>query len=186
MLQRGGDDEVIIASTFQHFFSPVHNNSRLTLLPATSRHAAILLLALCMVGCGRRDDVLAADLRQRIADNPALRDTSMAVIVKKGIVLLRGHVAKTDQTREATATVSRVDGVQKVITQFTLRDDSIREGVAEAFQHDALLKDVPIDIDVVDGAVRLRSSATNAAQRSRAVAVAHALPGVVHVEDDMK
>jgi len=50
----------------------------------------------------------------------------------------------------------------------------------------AVLEDVPIDVGVVDRVVRLTSDATNADQRSRALAVVRALPGVAEVEDDLK
>jgi osmotically-inducible protein OsmY len=148
--------------------------------------ACVLLLALATASCGRPDDAVVADVSARLTADPALRGASISVAAKKGIVLLRGDVATIGQTSQAAATASGVAGVRKVINQLELSDESIRQSVEQKLRADALLADVPIQVDVLDGVVRLRSNATNGDHRLRAVGIARELPGVDHVEDEMK
>jgi osmotically-inducible protein OsmY len=166
-------------------FSIVRHSAPAQLLEACLR-GAMVLLAVLTIGCGRHDDAIAAESRKQLAANPALRDASISMIVKRGVVLLRGHVVTTSQTLQATAVVARVDGVRTVVSQLTLSDDNLRSAVEQALRQDALLAGVPIEVDVADGVVRLTSTATNATHRSQAIAVAGLLPGVVRVEDNMK
>jgi hyperosmotically inducible protein len=137
-------------------------------------------------GCARPDDQIASDARAQLAADASLQGASVTVVVKKGVVLLRGQVPSPDQPRDAIALVARVDGVRTVIDQLTLSDTGIREALAHAFGQDPLLTGVPIEVTVVDGVVTLTSSATGADHRTRAVAISRAVPGVVGVQDQMK
>jgi osmotically-inducible protein OsmY len=148
--------------------------------------AAALLCVLALTGCRRSDDEIASDARTQLAADSSLHDASISIIVKKGVVLLRGRTAAADQRREAAARISKVAGVHTVINQLTLSDQGIRTGVEHAFAEDSLLGGVPIVVTVTDGVVHLSSSATSADQRARAVALARAVEGVRGVEDDMR
>jgi len=157
----------------------------LRLFPASFCGAG-LLCAVAFSGCGRGDDEIASEARAQLAADASLHDTSVSVVVKKGVVLLRGRAAAADQRREAGALVSKVGGVHKVINQLTLTDEGIRKAVEHAFGQDSLLAGVTVGVTVTDGVVRLSSNATGADQRTRAVAITRGVPGVVGVEDDMK
>jgi osmotically-inducible protein OsmY len=149
--------------------------------------SVLVMLALTAPACGSRSDAaVAADARAHLSADPALEGASVEVIAKKGIVLLRGRTATLDQPRAAVAILEQVSGVRRVVSQLTLTDEGIRQAAEQSFSRDALLAGVPIAVTVSGGVVQLESTATGAEQRSRAVAIARALPGVVHVEDDMK
>jgi len=45
---------------------------------------------------------------------------------------------------------------------------------------------IPISVDAFGGQVWLTSAQTNQVDRKRAIVVASSVPGVTHVEDDMK
>jgi osmotically-inducible protein OsmY len=147
---------------------------------------AALWCAAVTSGCARPDDQIASDARTQLAADPSLKGASVSVVVKKGVVLLRGHAVSSEQPRDAIALVARVEGVRTVIDQLTLSDAGIRDALAHAFGQDPLLAGVPIEVTVADGVVTLASSATGADQRTRAVAITRAVPGVVGVEDKMK
>src|SRR3954470_16111685 len=93
----------------------------LRLIPA-SFCAAGLLCAMAFAGCRRSDDAIASDARAQLAADPSLHDASVSLIVKKGVVLLRGRTAAADQRREAAARISKIAGVHTVINQLTLSD----------------------------------------------------------------
>jgi osmotically-inducible protein OsmY len=145
-----------------------------------------VFLSVITAGCARRDDAIAADARARLAALPVMQGASVSVIVKKGVVLLRGHAVTAGQPTQATTAVAHVDGVHQVINQLTLTDTGIRDAIEQAFRKDPLLAGVPIDISVGEGVVRLKSNATGADHRRRAVQIARAFPGVTRVEDEMK
>lgn len=156
------------------------------LMRRLSRFGAVAMFAAAAAGCGARDDAIAAEVRTRLAASPRLRGASVSVIVKKGVVLLRGKVVATSQPSEARAVADDIPGVHTVLVDLTVTDEGIRSGVDEVLRADQLLSGVPIEVTVKGGVVRLASRATSADQRARAVTLARAVPGVTHVEDDMK
>src|SRR3954466_1471657 len=98
--------------------------------------AAALLCVLALTGCRRSDDAIASDARAQLAADSSLHDASVSIIVKKGVVLLRGAAAAADQRSDAAARISKVAGVRTVINQLTLSDDAIRAAVQRAFAQD--------------------------------------------------
>jgi len=155
-------------------------------LPRASLCGAGLLCAVAFTACGRSDDEIASDVRARLAADSSLQGVSVSVVVKKGVVLLRGRATAAGQLHEAAARVGQVGGVHTVINQLTLSDEGIRSAVEHALGQDSLLARVPIAVTVANGVVTLSSDATGADQRARAVAVTRAVPGVAGVEDHMK
>ena len=146
----------------------------------------IAMLIALVSGCQRADESMASDARARLASSATLRDAPITVIVKKGVVLLRGRAGSATQQRDAAALVAGVPGVHTVINQVTLTDEALAFAVDQALHRDPQLSGVAISVAANSGVVHLSSSATNAEQRERAVAIARAVAGVVHVEDDMR
>ena len=67
-----------------------------------------------------------------------------------------------------------------------LRNTELAQKVKAALTADALIGGIPISVDAFGDHVWLLSDQTNQADRTRAVVVASSVPGVAHVEDEMK
>ena len=79
-----------------------------------------------------------------------------------------------------------VPGVARVDNEMLLRNRELAEKVKAALAADAMVGRTAIAVDAFGDRVWLKSDQTNQAQRTRAVAVSSSVPGVTHVEDEMK
>lgn len=118
--------------------------------------------------------------------------------VNGSTVTLVGQVTQPVVKIDAVAVVKKVEGVTNVIDHIELlpvsaMDDSIRRAVYRAIYGDEVLSTrygyqaLPsIHIIVKNGNVRLEGVVANEMDRSIAFIRANAVPGVFHVENDLK
>jgi osmotically-inducible protein OsmY len=155
------------------------------MLCTTARRAAFLL-ACAAAGCGRTDGQLRSEVQARIALDPASAPLAVSVAVDSGVVHLSGATTSREQQARVRALARGVAGVRDVVSEFTIDDPVVAEAVQKALAADALLSNIPITADVVNGIVKLYSDQTGAEHRKRAIEIAGAIDGVTRVEDWMR
>ena len=154
--------------------------------PFSRRASAVLFVALAATSCGRSDPALLSAVSAQLAADPALAPLRLDVSVSRGIVKLAGDTNSGAEQRRAIELSRAVKGVKDVISEMRISDTAIVANVKKALTADALLQQVPIDVDARDGQVRLMSDDTDAGERQRALALAKTIEGVSAVEDRMK
>jgi osmotically-inducible protein OsmY len=132
---------------------------------------------------------------QALADNPRVHADEIAVAADDyGDVVLRGTVGSLLQRAEAVRTVRHVPKVHDVDDQLRVRimgidgqaDADTEAAVLDALIADDVLRAADIDVRVSDGAVTLRGMVELPAQRDRAERIVMAVPGVKHVDNQLR
>lgn len=123
------------------------------------------------------------------------RDVS--VTTEKGVISLRGKV-ESNQARQVAEEVARkIDGVKKVNNQLQVvpqaarkavdrKDDQIAKDVEKRINDDSRLKDADISVRADKGIVTLTGKAPSLESSFRASDVAHQVPGVRAVRNEVK
>ena len=132
---------------------------------------------------------------QALADNPRVHPDEIAVVADEyGDVVLRGTVGSLLQRAEAVRTVRHLPEVSDVDDQLRVRvmgidgqaDADTEAAVLDAIIADDDLRASDIDVRVSDGAVTLRGMVELPAQRDRAERAVMAVPGVTHVDNQLR
>jgi osmotically-inducible protein OsmY len=155
-------------------------------LPSTILFGGVLLFCLMTAACGRSDATVQSDLQQQLAADPATSSAGLTVTVKDGVALIGGQTETMTQQQRALDVARAVKGVKQVQSEMRLSDAALTEEVKKAVAADSSVNQVPLRIEVKDAEVKLYSDQTNGDQRARLKELASSVPGVVHVEDDMK
>jgi osmotically-inducible protein OsmY len=141
------------------------------------------------------DLTLSEAIMQALAENPRVHPDEIAVEADTyGDIILRGTVGSPLQRAEAVRTARSVPGVHDVDDQLQIRLmglDGRADADTEAAVLDALVADdelhvSDIDVEVRDGAATLRGVIELAAQRDRAERIVMAVPGVTHVDNQLR
>jgi len=154
--------------------------------PWTLLLAVVALLGAMAVGCGRSDEAVQSSLQQRLAADPATSSAHVTVTVVEGVAHLKGETETLAQQEHAVDIARAVKGVKQVQSEMRLNDNALTEEVKKAIAADASVSQVPLRIEVKNAEVRLFSDKTNSDERTRLKELAGGVPGVVHVEDNMK
>src|SRR3954470_16199272 len=155
-------------------------------LPRTFVLALVALLGTWMTGCGQSDSAVQSYLQERLAADPATSSAHLTVTVAEGVAHLKGETETLAQQEHAVDIARAVKGVKQVQSEMRLNDAAMTEEVKKAIAADASVSQVPLRIEVKNAEVKLFSDKTNSNERARLKELAGSVPGVVHVEDDMK
>jgi len=155
-------------------------------LPTTLLIGLAVVLAVLTAGCGRSDATVQSDVQQQLAADPAMSSAHLTVTVKDGVAQITGETDSMAQQQRALDVARAVKGVTQAQSDMRLNDAALTQDVKKAIAADASVSDIPLRIEVKDGAVKLYSDKTNGDQRTRLKALAANVPGVIGVEDNMK
>src|SRR3954468_18991218 len=154
--------------------------------PWTLLLALVTLLSAFAAGCGRSDEAVQSSIQQGLAADPATSSAHLTVAVAEGIAHLKGETETLAQQEHAVNIARAVKGVKQVQSEMRLNDAAMTAEVKKAIAADASVSQVPLRIEVKNAEVKLFSDKTNGNERARLKELASGVPGVVHVEDDMK
>ncbi len=147
---------------------------------------AVLLACATVAACGRSDATVQGDLQKQLADDPATAGARLTVTVNEGVAQIKGETDTLPQQRRAVDIARAVKGVKDVQSEMRLTDAALIEEVKKAIAADPSVSQVPLRLEVQNAEVKLHSDQTNGDQRTRLKEIAASVPGVAHVEDDMK
>ena len=149
----------------------------MTIASTIARTAAgVLLGALALAGCGRRDDMRDVRTAADVGAAPAL-STSDATAKAAHEAAEAARLA-ADAAREAAKNAAD-QATNKVA------DALITTSVHAELAKDPALSSLRIDVDTDNGRVALRGAAPDAAARERATQLAATVKGVVSVENQL-
>ena len=136
----------------------------------------------------RDDTTIARTVRHAFGWNNAVPAEQIDMIVRRGVVTLRGGVEHWYQRKAAGGTAAGVDGVVSVRNQIQLlvpptRDDILQEEVEEALTK---LPVAHIGVRVTHGVVTLRGQIGSGALRQRAEIMAASALGVRSVINELR
>lgn len=129
----------------------------------------------------RSDVQIGWDVRLALATSDAFAvqgdAVALEVLVREGMVELRGNVRSLALKFAAQQIAHRIEGVQEVRNTL-LVDDELRRRVLRALAADPLLERAALACDVDRGLVRLTGTVATAAQHARGLAVARSVAGL--------
>lgn len=137
---------------------------------------------------GPDDTKTAHAIRHALGWNTAIPADQIDVIIRRGVVTLRGSVRHWYERRSAEESVAGVSGVTSVINQIQLlvpptNDDELRDEVEDALTH------VPgcdrVTVTVANGVVTVAGEVGSAAVSREAQSIAASAPGVHSVIDQL-
>ena len=147
---------------------------------------AALLASTGTMACSRSDATVQGELQKQLAADPATAGAHLRVTVNGGVATIAGETDTVAQQQRVIDVASAVKGLIGVQSEMRLSDAGLTDEVKKAVAADALVKDVPLRIEVQNAQVTLSSDQTNGDQRARLKELVAGVPGVVHVEDNMK
>ena len=147
--------------------------------------AIVCCAAVLAAACVPSENEIRLAVRQQLDANQTTAPLGLSVEVRSRVVYLSGKTS-TPEEQQLAVTLARVDGVRRVVNGMWLNNRELADKVSAALASDALMANVPIEVDADGSTVRLMSDATNADERARAVQIASAVEGVSQVEDRMK
>jgi osmotically-inducible protein OsmY len=165
-----------------HLSSPARRRA----LSSTQLACCALLLSLAAAGCGRSDATVQSDLQQQLAADPSTSSAHLTVTVKEGTAQIAGTTDTTAQQQRVLDIVRAVKGVTQVRSEMRLSDPALLEEVKKAIAADPSVSQIPLRVEVKDAEVKLYSDKTNGNERTHLKDLAGGIPGVAHVEDNMK
>jgi osmotically-inducible protein OsmY len=138
-----------------------------------------------VVGCGPSESEIRLAVRQQLDANETTGPLGLSVEVRNRVVYLSGKTS-TPEEQELAVKLATVDGVKLVVHDMWINNRELADKVRAALASDAIVANVPIEVDAEGSTIRLMSDATNADERARAMQIASAVEGVTQVEDRMK
>src|SRR5690606_39071801 len=125
------------------------------------RVAALLLVPILTVACGRSDADTAAAVREQLQKDSVTAPLELSVTVADGVATLSGTVYSAAEQARAVEIARAVVGVSDVVDDTTIdRDALLATSVKGALTADPALADVPIEVDARNGYVLLSRHAT--------------------------
>jgi len=125
--------------------------------------------------------------------------TDVNVTTKQGIVTLQGKVPSAEAKQAAEADAKQIDGAKEVVNKLSVvpasaqkaverKDEQITQDVESRVKKEKTLNTARIDVQTKNGIVTLTGDAPSLEASVRASEVAHRVPGVraVHNELDVK
>lgn len=136
----------------------------------------------------RRDALIEDDVRKVLVLDPVAELFEVIPSVRDAVVRLDGVTQSWVERRIAEDVVGAVAGVRAVDNRITLTpvsrpDDAIAEDVRTELRWDAVVRDQKVVVWVRDGVVELSGLIGSAAEKSRAILLAHT-DGVTRVDAD--
>lgn len=136
----------------------------------------------------RYDKDLERRVRLRVEGSPELTGARLETEISDRRVSIRGRVPTLAQAWEAEREAGRIYGVLDVDVQLEIatagrRDSSIEAEILSALRDLVPAAPVPIEIDVINGLVRLEGRLSRASERMRLRQAVARVPGVLGIED---
>lgn len=134
----------------------------------------------------RPDESIRADVLEELRWNPLISDAGITVIVRDGVITLRGFVPSYTERVEAERAVEAVIGVRAVVEELNVSstpatdqsDQELADRVARALEWDTYVPKDVITPRVQGGRVSLDGTVEYAFQRAAAERVVRNLRGV--------
>lgn len=139
----------------------------------------------------RRDDAIAADVRDALTWDTRIHDGNVHVEVLDGVVTLTGNVRLLAERNIAASDAWRVKGVRQVVDNLAVSpiaertDADIAADVVNALKYDNRVDFSGIVVHVAGGVVALSGTATSSMERLAAEEDAWYTPGVVEVDNSI-
>jgi osmotically-inducible protein OsmY len=156
-------------------------------IASTVRGVQTLLNRITVKAPSRPAEQIQHDVDTALKSEPALSSSALSVVVKDGVVTVRGTVASQIEKQlaleavEAVRGVSAVDDEVKVEPPKQRADAEIAQDVSAALYMDGWLDDRRVKTTVENGVVSLRGEIGSAAEKARALSLAW-VPGVRGVD----
>jgi osmotically-inducible protein OsmY len=136
----------------------------------------------------KADEDIAKAVRDALAVDPRVPSDGVEVEVLEGVATLRGVVDNLMSKRSAARDARNTVGVIRVVNRIKVRPDPMEDAAIAGLVRLALAADpyvnmYEIDVEVVDGTVRLTGDADYYAEKSRADEIAAATLGVKAVKN---
>jgi osmotically-inducible protein OsmY len=135
------------------------------------------------------DEDLSARVQDALAYDPAVRAADeIAVLVRDGVVTLRGTVPDRDKRAAAADAAARAAGPGAVVNLLEVDDGprgdaELRAAALQALMYDTTLPSERIDVEVNGGRITLSGRVRHRHQRDRAVLGLAGLAGVRHIDN---
>ena len=146
----------------------------------------LCLIAGLSLACIPSEADIRRDVVAQLAANPSTASLGLSVSAENRVVYLTGKTATKEEQQRAIDLARAVRGVKLVVNQMWINNAALADKVKAAITADAVVGNIPIEVDANEGAVRLMSDQTNRDERARLVQIASAVEGVQRVEDQMK
>jgi hyperosmotically inducible protein len=148
------------------------------------------------VGKEVTDSWLTLKTKMALLADERVSATDVKVATEKGVVALRGKVDSQEARQAAEEVARKIDGVKDVKNELTVvsksarkavdrQDDQIVKDVEKRLKSDAQLKKASISVRADKGIVTLTGKAPSLTLSARASEVAHKVPGVRAVRNDV-
>jgi osmotically-inducible protein OsmY len=136
------------------------------------------------------DEGLAITIRNVLAVDSSLANTTISVTVVAGYVTLGGEVewpSQREAAEEAAARVSGVKGISNYLTVNRPAPDAIgiEYEIAKAFARQAELHEANITVTMNQGQVSLEGAVETGRERALAEQVARKVPGVTQINNNL-
>ena len=153
---------------------------------STAAAGLLVLFTLLVTACGRSDSTLQGDLQKQLAADPATSSAHLTITVTDGTAHISGSTDSTTQQQRVLDVARAVKGVKQVQSDMRLSDTALLDEVKKAIASDSSLSQIPLRVEVQNAEVKLYSDKTNEDERTHLKQLAGGIPGVAHVEDNMK
>ncbi len=142
----------------------------------------------------RTDTALKASVLAELTWDPAVKETSIGVAVKDGVVTLTGHLDTYAEKEAALRAVRRVTGVRAIAVEIDVKlspdhvrsDTDIATGIEVALKWHTSIPDDAVRVQVEHGWVTLQGEVEWDFQRRSAEGAVRVLKGVVGISNEIK
>ncbi|HKY31699.1 MAG TPA: BON domain-containing protein [Candidatus Polarisedimenticolia bacterium] len=166
-----------------------------------------VMAVLLATACATTDEGLSSNVKSRLQENEAVRDASIEVEARDGVVTLTGNVDDQGVKDEALDVARTTPGVRDVVDRIAagrengrgadapdvdrtageaVDDAAITRRVKARLLDDPAVKGLRIDVDTRDGVVYLTGTVASEAEVQRAVELARGVEGVVDVQPNLQ
>lgn len=122
--------------------------------------------------------------------------TDVNVTTKQGVVTLQGKVPSAEAKQAAEANAKQIDGAKEVVNKLSIvppsaqkaverKDEQITQDVESRVKKEKILSAARIDVETKNGIVTLTGEAPSLQASVRASEVAHRVPGVRAVHNEL-
>jgi osmotically-inducible protein OsmY len=137
----------------------------------------------------RNDTEIAAAALSALTWHTSIPDDKLKVTVRNGWITLEGNVDWQFQRQAARDAVCYLMGVKGVVNDIVItakpKAKDIKNKIEAAFKRKAELDASHVQVDALDGAVKLKGNVDSWSEFSEAERVAWAAPGVASVDNEL-
>jgi len=126
----------------------------------------------------KSDEQVQRDVESELRWQSGIDSTDVSVRVREGVVMLAGYARNYGERSEAEAVAGRIVGVMAVANDIQVR-------IEQAFRSRADLDASQVSMETDGSDVKLTGKVTSVSERTAALAVACATPGVSTVMDEL-